>query len=113
METEAGKAIKYRLTQEMKETKGLKPVETIRITFEKMSQDGISNETAYFNNAPKTVMNVFDLEDDLIIFTERFKQDYNMNISVLRMDNQICQWTLDKYCAIQCCKKIFIHQTSI
>ena len=53
----------------MKETKGLKFVETIRITFEKMSQDGISNETAYFNDAPKTVMNVFDLEDDLTIFT--------------------------------------------
>ena len=96
METEAGKAIQYRLTQEMKETKGLKFVETIRITFEKMSQDGISNETAYFNNAAKTVMNVFDLEDDLTIFTKRFKQDYNMNISGLWMDNQICQWTLDK-----------------
>ena len=73
METEAGKAIQYRLTQEMKETKGLKFVETVRITFEKMSRDGVSNETAYFNSAPKTEMNVYVLEDDLITSIKRFK----------------------------------------
>ena len=80
----------------MKETKGLKFVKTVRITFEKMSRDGVSNETAYFNSAPKTEMNVYDLEDDLIISKRDSKQEHNMDISGLWMDKQICQWTLDK-----------------
>ena len=34
------KAIAYRLKQEMQQMKGLKFVETLSITFEKMTQDG-------------------------------------------------------------------------
>ena len=38
---ETRKAIQSRLTQQMVEMKGLNSVETLSITFEKMSQDGV------------------------------------------------------------------------
>lgn len=52
---------------------GLKFVETITITFEKMSQDGVTKKTAYFNNALNTVSNIVDLEDDLKIASQEIQ----------------------------------------
>lgn len=45
---ETRKAIQSRLTQQMVEMKGLNSVETLSITFEKMSQDRVINKIAYF-----------------------------------------------------------------
>lgn len=52
---------------------GLKFVETITITFEKMSQDGVTKKTAYFNSALNTVINIVDLEDDLKIASQEIQ----------------------------------------
>lgn len=54
----------------MNEMKGLKFVATLRTTFEKMTQGGTIRKTAYFNSAPKTVINTGDLEEDLIISSQ-------------------------------------------
>lgn len=45
----------------MKQMKGLTFVETISITFEKMSQDGVTNKTAYFKTVPNAMLNIFYL----------------------------------------------------
>lgn len=50
--------------------KGLKFVETISITFEKITQEGIITKTAYFNSTLKTVINVHDLKDDIEITSQ-------------------------------------------
>lgn len=52
---------------------GLKFVETITITFEKMSQDGVTKNTTYFNSALNTVINIVDLEDDLKIASQEIQ----------------------------------------
>ena len=52
---------------------GLKFVETITITFEGMSQDGVTKKTAYFNSALNTVLNIVDLEDDLKIASQEIQ----------------------------------------
>ena len=64
---ETKKAIQSRLTQQMVEMKGLYSVETLSITFEKMSQDRVINKIAYFNSSPQTVINITDFKDNLII----------------------------------------------
>lgn len=56
---ETRKAIQYKLTQEMKQMKGLKFLCTISIIFENMSQDVVANKTAYFNSIAKIVFNIF------------------------------------------------------
>ena len=45
----------------MKQMKGLTFVEIISTTFEKMSQDGVTNKTAYFKTVPKAMFYIFDL----------------------------------------------------
>ena len=67
--TETGKAIAYRLKQAMQQMKSFKFVETLSMAFEKITQDGPTTKTAYLNSSPKTVFNVFDLEDDLKSFS--------------------------------------------
>lgn len=52
---------------------GLKFIETITIKFEKMSQDGVTKKTAYFNSALNTVINIVDLEDDLKIASQEIQ----------------------------------------
>ena len=55
--------------------KGLKFVRPLASRFKKISQDGVINKTAYFNKAPKTVINVYDFHP------RDLKQDCNMDIS--------------------------------
>lgn len=64
---ETRKAIQSRLTQQMVEMKGLNSVETLSITFEKMSQDRVINKIAYFNSSPQPVINITDFKDNLMI----------------------------------------------
>ena len=52
---------------------GLKFVETITITFERMSQDGVTKKTAYFNSPLNTVLNIVDSEDDLKIASQEIQ----------------------------------------
>ena len=52
---------------------GLKFVETITITFERMSRDGVTKKTAYFNSALNTVLNIVDSEDDLKIASQEIQ----------------------------------------
>ena len=54
------KAVAYHITSVLKSMKGLKFVETLRVTFTKISDSEIVYKTAYFNSPPQTIIN--DLE---------------------------------------------------
>ena len=71
----------------MNEMRDLKFVETLSITFEKTSQDGTINKRAYFNNAPKTVINTGDLEEDLMFSSQEIQ-------------NKIATWISEGSCWI-------------
>ena len=45
--------------------KGLKYVETLKVTFEKQSGDEIISKTAYFNSTPQTIINHADIANSL------------------------------------------------
>ena len=51
------KAIKHHIESILTSMKGLKFVETIRVTSTKMSNGEIVHETAYFNSKPQTIIN--------------------------------------------------------
>ena len=59
----------------------------LRTTFQKMPQDGVINNTAYFNNSPKTVINVANLE----IQVKRFKIKLQLGCqkALVRLSNQL------------------------
>lgn len=51
------KAIEYRIISILATMKGLKFVETLKISFTKMTDSNIIFKTAYFNSAPQTIIN--------------------------------------------------------
>ena len=72
----------------MVEMKGLNSVETLSITFEKMSQDRVINKIAYFNSSPQTVINISDSKDNLTISG----QDIQNKIATLISEGS--DWTI-------------------
>ena len=59
------KAIEYRVITLLNEMKGLKYVETLKVTFEKISADEIVEKSAYFNSTPQTIINQMEIADSL------------------------------------------------
>ena len=51
------KAIEYHITKTLTSMKGLKAVETLKVTFTKMSGEEIIYKSAYFNSKPQTIIN--------------------------------------------------------
>ena len=51
------KAIEHRVITLLNEMKGLKYVETLKVTFGKNSDDEIVEKSAYFNSKPQTIIN--------------------------------------------------------
>ena len=73
------KAVERHVTNLLNETKGLKYVETLKVTFEKISDGGIIEKTAYFNSAPQTIINQMEINEAL-------------QMSKQNILNQISQW---------------------
>ena len=59
--------------------KGLKYVETLKVTFEKNSGNEIIEKTAYFNSTPQTIINQIEINEAL-------------QMSKQNILNQISQW---------------------
>ena len=59
------KAIEHRVITLLNGMKGLKYVETLKVTFEKISADEIVEKSAYFNSTPQTIINQMEIADSL------------------------------------------------
>ena len=59
------KAIEYHISSILKSMKGLKFVETLRVTFKKLAKDEIVYKTAYFNSKPQTIINNTEIPEAL------------------------------------------------
>ena len=59
------KAIEQRVITSLDEMKGLKYVETLKVTFEKNSGNEIVEKSAYFNSAPQTIINQMEINEAL------------------------------------------------
>ena len=55
------KATEYHIVSILTSMKGLKFVETLRVTFTKMSNGGIIHKTAYFNSKAQTIINNIEI----------------------------------------------------
>ena len=73
------KAIEHRVITLLNEMKGLKYVETLKVTFSKISDGEIVEKTAYFNSAPQTIINQMEINEAL-------------QMSKQNILNQISQW---------------------
>ena len=72
-------ALDYSMANLLNEMKGLKYVETLTVTFEKMSGDEMVNKTAYFNSTPQTIINQTEITD-------------SSQLSKQQITNKIAQW---------------------
>ena len=78
--TKTRKEIKLKLASQLKQMKGMKYIETLKVTFEKqLDEDRTTIKTAYFNNKTYTIINNNDINQALKISTEEIL-------------NRIAQW---------------------
>ena len=61
--------------------KGLKYVETLKVTFEKNSDDEIVEKTAYFNSTPQTIINKTEINEALQMSKQNILNQINQWIS--------------------------------
>ena len=59
------KAIEHHIINILTSMKGLKFVETLRVTFKKLAEDGIIEKTAYFNSKAQTIINNTEIPEAL------------------------------------------------
>lgn len=59
------KAIEYHIVSLLTSMKGLKFIETLKVTFKKLSNDEIVYKTAYFNSKPQTIINDTEIPEAL------------------------------------------------
>ena len=59
------KAIKHHIMSILTSMKGLKFVETLKVTFKKLVKDGTLDNTAYFNSKPQTIINNVEIPEAL------------------------------------------------
>ena len=73
------KATEYHIKSILTSMKGLKYIETLRVTFAKISDSGIVYKTAYFNSIAQTIMNNLEINESL-------------QLSKQQILNKIAQW---------------------
>ena len=59
------KAVEYHLIKTLPSMKGIKFVETLKVTFSKMTSDGIIYKTAFFNSKAQTIINNMEIAESL------------------------------------------------
>ena len=59
------KALEYHILKILLSMKGIKFIETLKITFSKMTDDDIKDKKAYFNSKPQTIINNLDIAESL------------------------------------------------
>ena len=68
--------------------KGLKFVETLRVTFKKLAKDEIVYKTAYFNSNPQTIINNIETPEALQLSKQEILKMLTIIISILYNINQ-------------------------
>ena len=59
------KAVEYHITKALSVMKGLKFIETLKVTFSKAKDDGLIYKSAFFNSKPQTIINNFGIYETL------------------------------------------------
>ena len=59
------KAVEYHILKPLVSMKGINFIETLKITFSKMTGDDIIDKKAYFNSKPQTIINNLDIAESL------------------------------------------------
>ena len=59
------KAVEYHLIKTLPSMKGIKFVETLKVTFSKMTSDGIIYKTGFFNSKAQTIINNMEIAESL------------------------------------------------
>jgi len=77
--TDTSKAIEFHIKKQLDEMKGLKYVETLKVTFEKQSGDETVYKSAYFNSTPQTIINQLEIA-------------YSLQLSKQQILNKVAQW---------------------
>ena len=77
------KGAEHRVITLLNEMKGLKYVETLKVTFEKISADVIVEKSAYFNSASQTIINQMEINEAL-------------QMSKQNILNKIAQWISER-----------------
>ena len=84
-------ALGYNIKNILGSMKGIKFIETLKVTFEKISGDEVKSRAAYFNSMAQTVINKTEIAELLQLSAE---QILNMDIRGLRMGHYINQQPL-------------------
>ena len=82
------KAIKHHITSLIGSMKGLKFFETLKIRLKKVSNDGILEQTNYFNNKPQTIINNTEIPESL-----QLSKDQILNMTA-KWISQGSGWTI-------------------
>ena len=82
-------AIENHITKILTSMKGLKFVETLKVTFKKLSKDEIVYKTAYFNSKPKTIINNTEIPEAL-----QLSKDQILNI-IAQWISEGSGWTVE------------------
>ena len=59
------KAVEYHILRALSAMKGLKFIETLKVTFSKAKDDGLIYKSAFFNSKPQTVINNLSISESL------------------------------------------------
>ena len=59
------KAVRYHLIKALSAMKGLKFIETLKVTFSKAKDDGLIYKSAFFNSKPQTIINNLSISESL------------------------------------------------
>ena len=108
-------AIEHRVITLLNEMKGLKYVETLKVTFSKMSDGETVIKNAYFNSTPQTIINQIEINEAL----QMSKQNILNLIS--QWISEGSGWTiqsvgpsnLSQHCQIQTHERILIYPTTL
>ena len=75
------KAIEFHIKKQLDEMKGFKYVETLKVTFSKMSGGEIVIKTAYFNSIAQTIINHIEINEALQMSKQNILNQINQWIS--------------------------------
>ena len=59
------KAVEYHIKKALSAMKGLKFIETLKVTFSKAKDDGLIYKSAFFNSKPQTIINDISIQESL------------------------------------------------
>ena len=105
------------LKEQLNEMKGIKLIETLKLTFKKTTINADKNEpnmifkTAYFNSKAKTIFNENEINENIQTSNQEIniKWYFSLVIRGFWMDHGINGRSIYKHCKIQAIKRVTIY----